>query len=75
MLARFSRLHEDGTYEKPPHAKLSYGTMVFVRSNMILNGASALAKASTIAIRYSCVREQGMVQPKQVNLPRNFGEK
>ncbi|PRP79966.1 hypothetical protein PROFUN_05942 [Planoprotostelium fungivorum] len=65
MLARFSRLHEDGTYEKPPHAKLSYGTMVFVRSNMILNGASALAKASTIAIRYSCVREQGMVQPKQ----------
>eukprot|EP01117_Protostelium_nocturnum_P017039 TRINITY_DN6862_c0_g1_i1.p1 TRINITY_DN6862_c0_g1~~TRINITY_DN6862_c0_g1_i1.p1 ORF type:complete len:713 (+),score=191.30 TRINITY_DN6862_c0_g1_i1:306-2141(+) len=65
MLNRFAKLHPDGTYEKPPHTKLSYGTMVFVRANMILLAASALAKACTISIRYSVIREQGMVTPKQ----------
>jgi len=59
MLSRYAQVSEDGTYTKPPHEKLSYGTMVFVRAMLIYSAASTLGCAITIAIRYSAVRKQG----------------
>jgi acyl-CoA oxidase len=50
----------DGTYKKAPHSKLSYATMVHVRTIIIQSCAWQLAKAVTIATRYSHVREQGL---------------
>ncbi|KAI8391735.1 acyl-CoA dehydrogenase/oxidase C-terminal [Radiomyces spectabilis] len=47
-----------GEYIKPPNAKLSYGTMVFVRANIVMGVRYAIAKATTIAVRYSAVRQQ-----------------
>ncbi|KAG2177304.1 hypothetical protein INT43_007961 [Umbelopsis isabellina] len=47
-----------GEYVRPPNAKLSYGTMVYVRANIVMGVRFALAKAATIAIRYSAVRNQ-----------------
>jgi len=59
MLMRYSKVSREGVYSKPPHAKLSYGTMVIVRAGLVGSAYFALAKSATIAIRYSAVRRQG----------------
>ncbi|KAI9274257.1 acyl-CoA dehydrogenase/oxidase C-terminal [Sporodiniella umbellata] len=59
FLAKYSQVNKHtGEYAKPPNAKLSYGTMVYVRANIVMGVRFALAKATTIAIRYSAVRQQ-----------------
>ncbi|CEP07812.1 hypothetical protein [Parasitella parasitica] len=59
FLAKYSQVKAGtGEYSKPPNAKLSYGTMVFVRAHIVLGVRYALAKATTIAIRYSAIRQQ-----------------
>ncbi|RUP43346.1 hypothetical protein BC936DRAFT_137317 [Jimgerdemannia flammicorona] len=59
MLARFASIKPNtGEYASPPNAKLSYGTMVFVRANIVMGVRFALARAATVAIRYSAVRQQ-----------------
>lgn len=35
MLNRFAQVSADGAYNKPPHDKLSYGGMIFIRANMV----------------------------------------
>ena len=59
MLMRFAKVSREGRYSTPPHAKLAYGTMVVVRATIIAGASSALAAATTIATRYSVVRQQG----------------
>lgn len=59
----FSQVKPDGTYVKPLSNKLTYGTMVFVRSFLVGNAAQCLSKACTIAIRYSAVRHQSEIKP------------
>ena len=49
----------DGTYVKPPVAKAAYGTMVGIRSGIVIFTGRGLARAVTIATRYSVVRRQG----------------
>nr|XP_023675785.1 peroxisomal acyl-coenzyme A oxidase 1 isoform X1 [Paramormyrops kingsleyae] len=58
MLMKYAKVEPDGTYRKPPSDKLTYGTMVFIRSMIVGESARALSKACTIAIRYSAVRHQ-----------------
>jgi acyl-CoA oxidase len=58
MLMRFSRVEKGGKYLKAPHSKLSYGTMVFVRASIVNSSFKYIARAVTIAIRYSIVRRQ-----------------
>lgn len=58
MLMRFASLTRDGVYSQPPHAKLAYGGMIFVRASIIANAGAMLARAATIATRYSAVRVQ-----------------
>lgn len=60
-------MEPDGTYVKPPSSKLTYGTMVFIRSIIVGESARALAKSCTIAIRYSAVRHQSEIKPGSVN--------
>lgn len=62
MLMRYSKVTPDGTYIKPPSDKITYGTMVMVRSGIVLFVAMALSRAVTIATRYSVVRRQGQVE-------------
>ncbi|RCI07094.1 hypothetical protein CU098_013504 [Rhizopus stolonifer] len=69
MLARYSRIdRKTGEYIKPPNSKLAYGTMVFVRANIVLESCLVLARAATVATRYSAVRVQGSdaSNPKKV---------
>ncbi|GAA6234510.1 peroxisomal acyl-coenzyme A oxidase 1 isoform X2 [Lates japonicus] len=63
MLMKYAKVEPDGTYVKPPSAKLTYGTMVFIRSMIVGESARALAKSCTIAIRYSAVRHQSEIRP------------
>ncbi|XP_029992432.1 peroxisomal acyl-coenzyme A oxidase 1 isoform X1 [Sphaeramia orbicularis] len=62
MLMKYAKVEPDGTYVKPPSAKLTYGTMVFIRSMIVGESARALAKSTTIAIRYSAVRHQSEIR-------------
>ncbi|KAL0088744.1 acyl-CoA dehydrogenase/oxidase C-terminal [Phycomyces blakesleeanus] len=69
MLARYARIEQrTGNYIKPPNSKLTYGTMVYVRANIVLESRYVLARAATVAIRYSAIRSQGSdaSNPKQI---------
>eukprot|EP01060_Flectonema_neradi_P010575 TRINITY_DN17658_c0_g1_i1.p1 TRINITY_DN17658_c0_g1~~TRINITY_DN17658_c0_g1_i1.p1 ORF type:complete len:723 (+),score=185.67 TRINITY_DN17658_c0_g1_i1:67-2235(+) len=76
MLAKKSIVTAEGEYVKntpPPSSgpstaaaeKLSYMTMLTARSNMIGISGGKLALAVTTAVRYSCVRKQGFVNPSK----------
>ncbi|KAI9720645.1 MAG: hypothetical protein M1812_002825 [Candelaria pacifica] len=60
LLMGFSKVLRDGTYIKAPHDKLAYITMIATRNLIINTVGFQLARAATIAIRYSTVREQGV---------------
>ncbi|CAH3966603.1 probable peroxisomal acyl-coenzyme A oxidase 1 [Pieris brassicae] len=63
MLMKNAQVLKDGTYKKLANAKLTYGTMVFVRVTLVSDSAFNLAKAATIAVRYSAVRRQSEAKP------------
>lgn len=59
MLARFSRIDKDtNQYVRPASPTLVYGTLTWVRSNIVLQAGGVLARGVTIATRYSAVRRQ-----------------
>eukprot|EP01012_Entosiphon_sulcatum_P053751 TRINITY_DN7403_c0_g1_i1.p2 TRINITY_DN7403_c0_g1~~TRINITY_DN7403_c0_g1_i1.p2 ORF type:complete len:641 (+),score=126.22 TRINITY_DN7403_c0_g1_i1:2482-4404(+) len=65
MLAKFQEVTPDGKYAKRQAAakrgdgRLAYLTMMNARVGMMSAAGGVLAKAVTIAVRYSCVRHQG----------------
>ncbi|ETN69116.1 hypothetical protein NECAME_15513, partial [Necator americanus] len=63
MLMKYARVAADGAYTRPPHAKVGYSTMVFVRAHMIRHQAMYASYAVTTAIRYSVIRRQGEIKP------------
>ncbi|XP_019398151.1 PREDICTED: peroxisomal acyl-coenzyme A oxidase 1 isoform X1 [Crocodylus porosus] len=63
MLMKYAKVEPDGTYVKPLSDKLTYGTMVFIRSIIVGDSARSLSRACTIAIRYSAVRHQSELKP------------
>ncbi|KAK9708766.1 hypothetical protein K7432_009416 [Basidiobolus ranarum] len=59
MLARYAKVDpKTGSYTKPVNDKLSYGTMVYVRVKIVHQIGLSLARATTIATRYSAMRRQ-----------------
>uniref|UniRef100_A0AC35TNP9 Acyl-coenzyme A oxidase n=1 Tax=Rhabditophanes sp. KR3021 TaxID=114890 RepID=A0AC35TNP9_9BILA len=66
MLMRFSKVDKEGNFTKPLHDKISYTTMLHVRSVLISFFGNILGRALTIAIRYSGIRRQGEIDnPKK----------
>ncbi|XP_045540612.1 probable peroxisomal acyl-coenzyme A oxidase 1 [Papilio machaon] len=65
MLMKNSKVLEDGTYVKAPSSKLTYGTMMFVRVMLVHDVCNYMAKAVTIATRYSAVRRQSQLRPNE----------
>ncbi|XP_037782717.1 peroxisomal acyl-coenzyme A oxidase 1-like [Penaeus monodon] len=63
MLMKHSQVLKDGTYVKPKHEKLAYGTMVLVRVGIVRDACKQLQRAVTIATRYSAVRRQSEIVP------------
>lgn len=67
MLSKYQEVSPDGQYiksSKKTNDKLHYATMMFTRGGMVKSSGGYLARAVTIAIRYSCVRTQGFVDTK-----------
>ncbi|GAA6040376.1 hypothetical protein JCM8097_007586 [Rhodosporidiobolus ruineniae] len=59
FLARFAQVEkETGRFVPPKHDKVSYGTMVYIRANLVQDARLVLARAATVAIRYCAVRKQ-----------------
>jgi acyl-CoA oxidase len=58
MLAKHAQVLKGGEYVRPPSDKLSYGGMIFIRSQMIDRTGWMLSRGNTIAMRYSLVRRQ-----------------
>ncbi|CAN8102792.1 unnamed protein product [Discula destructiva] len=59
MLSRFSRVDPNTSkYTRPPTPALVYGTLTYVRSTIVLESGSVLARGVTIATRYCAVRRQ-----------------
>ncbi|CAG9796941.1 unnamed protein product [Diatraea saccharalis] len=65
MLMKNSKVLEDGTYVNAPSSKLTYGTMMFVRVMLVYDMCNYMAKAVTIATRYSAVRHQSQLKPNE----------
>nr|5K3I_A Chain A, Acyl-coenzyme A oxidase [Caenorhabditis elegans]5K3I_B Chain B, Acyl-coenzyme A oxidase [Caenorhabditis elegans]5K3I_C Chain C, Acyl-coenzyme A oxidase [Caenorhabditis elegans]5K3I_D Chain D, Acyl-coenzyme A oxidase [Caenorhabditis elegans]5K3I_E Chain E, Acyl-coenzyme A oxidase [Caenorhabditis elegans]5K3I_F Chain F, Acyl-coenzyme A oxidase [Caenorhabditis elegans]5K3I_G Chain G, Acyl-coenzyme A oxidase [Caenorhabditis elegans]5K3I_H Chain H, Acyl-coenzyme A oxidase [Caenorhabdi len=65
LLMRHTKVEADGTYIKPPHAKINYSAMVHVRSYMLTGQAIMLSYALNIATRYSAVRRQGQIDKNE----------
>lgn len=65
MLMKNNQVLEDGTYVKSPSSKLTYGTMMFVRVVLVKDMCNYMAKAVTIATRYSAVRRQSQPKPDE----------
>jgi len=65
MLMKYAQVAPDGTYTKPPAAKLTYGTMTLVRAHIVKDSAVCLGKAVTITARYSAVRRQSEMRPNE----------
>jgi acyl-CoA oxidase len=64
MLMKNQEVTADGEYRKNPkvtNSKMQYGTMLQIRSGLVMGAGYRLAQGVTIAVRYSCVRHQGFV--------------
>ena len=66
MAMRFASVDENGKYRKKTMSdatsKISYITMMQVRSMLVTGASKALGMACTITIRYSAVRKQGFAE-------------
>ncbi|KAK9826538.1 hypothetical protein WJX74_001334 [Apatococcus lobatus] len=60
MLMRHARVTPDGHYFPPSaeNAKATYGTMVAIRALLVDEAGWVLARATTIAVRYTAIRRQ-----------------
>jgi len=58
LLGRYTQVTRDGDYVPPVNPKLLYGSMLAVRVGLVSASYKVLSVASTIAVRYSCVRRQ-----------------
>lgn len=65
MLMANAQINQDGTFVRTSDSVLMYSTMVFVRSVLAQDMHFFLAKAATIATRYSAVRHQSPIDPNQ----------
>jgi len=59
MLSRYSRIDPNTcTYNKPANSAVIYGSLTAVRASIIMHARLIIARAVTIAVRYTCVRRQ-----------------
>eukprot|EP00903_Cladosiphon_okamuranus_P010404 g9842.t1 len=60
LLGGVAEVSPEGRYSRiPGGVKQSYGAMLAVRANIVINASRSLARALTIAFRYGAVRTQG----------------
>ncbi|PVV04861.1 hypothetical protein BB560_000625 [Smittium megazygosporum] len=70
LLQKFITLSKGGEVSRPKNInpRATYGTMVYIRANIIRNMGRQLTKGITIAIRYTAIRRQ-FGEPGQLEKP------
>ncbi|KAJ2715297.1 hypothetical protein H4R19_001280 [Coemansia spiralis] len=60
LMQRYLTVARGGAVSRPPSVdpKVAYGTMVFVRTMIVRVTSQALARATTVAVRYTSMRRQ-----------------
>ena len=59
MLARYSKVNpETGRYSKPENPAVVYGSLTAVRATIVMHARLVLARAVTVAVRYTYIRQQ-----------------
>ncbi|KPI40545.1 Peroxisomal acyl-coenzyme A oxidase 1 [Cyphellophora attinorum] len=58
LLSRHTGITLDGKYIKPKNQAIVYGSMTFVRAQIIMDCRMGLGRACTIAVRYLSIRRQ-----------------
>ncbi|RFU31236.1 hypothetical protein B7463_g5086, partial [Scytalidium lignicola] len=59
MLSRYARVNPDtGEYTKPENPNVIYGSLTFARTSIVMHARLVLARAVTVAVRYSSIRRQ-----------------
>ena len=59
MLSNYSRVDPNTcTYSRPSNPAVVYGSLTYVRANIIMHARLVMARAVTIAVRYTSVRRQ-----------------
>jgi len=59
MMARYSKVDpETGKFSREGHPAVVYGSLTYVRANIIMHARLILARAVTIAVRYTSIRRQ-----------------
>ncbi|KAG0650551.1 Peroxisomal acyl-coenzyme A oxidase 1 [Hyphodiscus hymeniophilus] len=59
FLSRYSKVDPStGAFSQPENSTVVYGTMTFVRSNIAMHARLILARAVTVAVRYTSIRRQ-----------------
>ncbi|KAJ9607075.1 hypothetical protein H2200_008147 [Cladophialophora chaetospira] len=59
LLSKYSGIDsEHGTYIKPDNPAVVYGSLTFVRAQIIMHARLILARAVTVAVRYLSIRRQ-----------------
>ncbi|KAL5043023.1 hypothetical protein BDW71DRAFT_200083 [Aspergillus fruticulosus] len=59
LLSRYSSVNpETGLYSKPAQPTVVYGTLTYMRSKIVQHARLVLARAVTVAVRYTAVRRQ-----------------
>lgn len=78
LLSKYSGVDsEAGTYIKPENPALVYGSLTYVRAQIVMHARLILARATTIAVRYTTIRRQfadrdakpGAVEEAVLNYP------
>jgi acyl-CoA oxidase len=59
MLSRYAEVSDEtGALNRKGHPAVVYGSLTFVRGQIIMHARLVLARAVTVAVRYCCVRRQ-----------------
>ena len=58
LLAKYSNVDEQGKYTKPQNPATVYGSMTYARAILIGQARLVLARAVTVAVRYTLIRRQ-----------------
>ncbi|KAJ5692906.1 Acyl-CoA oxidase [Penicillium macrosclerotiorum] len=59
LLSRYSSVDpQTGSYTKPEQPALVYGSLTYVRANIVHHARLVLARAVTVAVRYTAIRRQ-----------------
>ncbi|KAL4945271.1 hypothetical protein BDV06DRAFT_231432 [Aspergillus oleicola] len=70
LLSRYSSVDpQTGAYQKPAQSTVVYGTLTYMRSKIIQHARLVLARAVTVAVRYTAIRRQFADRDASPNSP------